>query len=69
MKKILSVYQVNNYIKRIFEEDFILSEVFIQGEISNLKHNKHFYFTLKGDNSAINCVMFNNYTKSLDIEL
>lgn len=59
MKKILSVTQVNKYIKNILELDVILSGVFVQGELSNFKSSGgHFYFTLKDENSSLSCVMF-----------
>lgn len=60
MKKVFSVYQINKYIKSIVSEDVILSSVFIEGEISNFKEHTsgHLYFTLKDDNSQLNCVMF-----------
>lgn len=58
MKKVFSVGQINKYIKNILEEDIILQDVFISGEISNFKESRHYYFTLKDDNSAISCVMF-----------
>lgn len=60
MKKVYSVYQINKYIKSIVSEDVILSSVFIEGEVSNFKEHTsgHLYFTLKDDNSQLNCVMF-----------
>lgn len=68
MNKVLEVYQINSYIKQIFENDIILNEVFVQGEISNFKDKNHFYFTLKDDYSAINCVMFSSHTKYLNFK-
>ncbi|MEG2720129.1 MAG: exodeoxyribonuclease VII large subunit, partial [Oscillospiraceae bacterium] len=58
---ILTVSQINTYIKSIFDADFNLQNVFLIGEISNFtNHYKtgHFYFTLKDDNSSIRAVMF-----------
>ena len=69
MKKVFAVYQINNYIRQLIEDDVILSEVFIQGEVSNFKDNKHLYFTLKDDFAAINCVMFASATRSLKFKL
>ena len=34
--KILTVSEVNNYLKRIVDNDFILSNLSVKGEISNL---------------------------------
>ena len=67
MQKILTVYQVNNYIKSLLDNDVVLSGVMVQGEISNFKNHSsgHLYFTLKDDNAVINCVMFKNHTNNL----
>ena len=61
MKKVLTVTQINRYIKNVLEEDIILQSVFVSGEISNFKGSSgHWYFTLKDDQGAISCVMFKN---------
>ena len=62
-----SVYEVNSYIKDIFEEDIILNDIKISGEISNYTHHSsgHMYFTLKDDKAKINCLMFKTDTLSL----
>jgi exodeoxyribonuclease VII large subunit len=41
-------------------QDFLLSSLQVQGEVSNCKyhHSGHVYFTLKDENAAISCVMF-----------
>ena len=58
--KTLSVSEVNNYFKKIIDNDFILNNLSVKGEISNLKyHNSgHIYFSLKDNASKLNCVMF-----------
>lgn len=58
--KVYSVTQINRYIRKTIENDFILNSLWVKGEISNFKSNAsgHFYFTLKDQNSAISCVMF-----------
>jgi exodeoxyribonuclease VII large subunit len=60
MIKTLKVTDVNNYIKQIFDTDYILRSVKILGEVSNFKlHSSgHMYFSLKDDTARINCVMF-----------
>lgn len=65
--KTLTVSQLNTYIKRIFDNDFILKNASIKGEISNLKiHDTgHIYFSLKDPQSKINCIMFNTYANQL----
>jgi len=66
-KKILSVTQITDYIKRIFNADAILSNVSIRGELSNFKHHYsgHMYFTLKDDTAKIKCVMFKSSCSTL----
>lgn len=66
-KKILTVFQTNSYIKGLLEDDVILSDIFVQGEISNFKKHLsgHLYFTLKDNYASINCVMFKGETYSL----
>ncbi|TYQ13374.1 UNVERIFIED_CONTAM: exodeoxyribonuclease VII large subunit [Acetivibrio alkalicellulosi] len=58
--KVLTVSTINRYIKDIISRDFILSNLWIRGEISNFKYHSsgHMYFTLKDENSLIKCVMF-----------
>ena len=64
---ILSVTQLNNYIKEQFDADEFLSGVCVRGEISNYKlyPSGHHYFTLKDSDSAIRCVMFRGSALSL----
>ncbi len=60
MKNIYSVGQVNNYIKRMFAEDFLLKQMNIKGEVSNCKYHSsgHIYFTLKDETGTISAIMF-----------
>ena len=46
-QNIYSVSQVNAYVSRMFEEDFLLKKILIQGEVSNCKYHSsgHIYFT------------------------
>ena len=69
--KPLKVYEVNNYIKRIISGDMVLSNLKIEGEISNFKHHYsgHMYFSLKDDRSKIKCVMFRADNEQLHIKL
>ena len=56
----ITIGDLNKYLKKIFDNDRNLQEVYIKGEISNFKaHTRgHFYFTLKDETSRINAVMF-----------
>ncbi len=60
MASVYTVAQVTSYISHLFDEDFALKRISIQGEISNCrKHTSgHLYFTLKDEESTISCVMF-----------
>lgn len=58
---VITVSQINSYIKAILETDNNLSSVFVVGEISNLKRYNsggHLYFSLKDDKSVLKAVMF-----------
>lgn len=59
-KKILSVGQINEYLKLKLDADPRLSNVAIRGELSNYKiyPSGHHYFTLKDETGALKCVMF-----------
>lgn len=59
-KPVLSVTQINEYIRSRMEADPHLAEVVIRGEISNYKlyPSGHHYFTLKDEGGALRCVMF-----------
>lgn len=65
--KTLSVSELNNYMKKIIDCDFILNNTNIKGEISNFKEHSsgHLYFSLKDEKSKINCIMFRNYASEL----
>lgn len=60
MKPIFSVSEITQVIKNLLEDNDMLRQVYIRGEISNFKHHSsgHMYFTLKDDKSQIRCVMF-----------
>ena len=59
-RKIVSVWEINNYVKRMIEEDYMLSDLWLSGEVSNCKyhHSGHIYFTIKDEKAALNSVMF-----------
>lgn len=69
--KTLTVSEVNNYIKKTLDVDFILNNLSIKGEISNLKYHTsgHIYFSLKDSVSKINCVMFRDRANELTFSL
>lgn len=65
--KTLTVSALNNYVKKILDSDFILSNISVKGELSNFKHHSsgHLYFSLKDDYSKINCIMFRSQAAQL----
>lgn len=68
---VITVSQINSYIKAILETDNNLSSVFVVGEISNLKRYNsggHLYFSLKDDKSVLKAVMFAGNAQRLPFE-
>ena len=58
---LISVSQLNRYVKSVIDGDQNLKSLFIAGEISNFKINSfsgHIYFTLKDEEAAVKAVMF-----------
>lgn len=67
MPAIYSITQINAYIQGRMNEDPMLAQVAVRGEISNYKlyPSGHHYFTLKDEQSALKCVMFKGNAMSL----
>ena len=59
-QQVLSITQINEYIRSIMDSDRLLAGVAVRGEISNYKvyPSGHHYFTLKDEGGALKCVMF-----------
>lgn len=66
-QRILSVNEVNRYIRSVLEADTKLVNLWVKGEVSNFKRHTsgHLYFTLKDSSSAIKCVMFRSRSERL----
>ena len=65
---VITVSQVNRYIKALLDESGPLRNIYISGEISNFKHyysSGHMYFTLKDENSQLKAVMFSSNASRL----
>lgn len=68
-KKVLTVTQLNMYVKSILDSNTVLNDVYIQGEISNFtNHYKsgHLYMSIKDETGIIKAVMFRQYASSLN---
>lgn len=71
LNEILTVSQLNRYVKSVLDGDFRLRDLFLRGEISNYtRHYRsgHLYFTLKEGGSAVKAVMFAGYAQELAFE-
>jgi exodeoxyribonuclease VII large subunit len=62
-----SITEVNELVKSILESEPLLNDIYVKGEISNIKYHSrgHIYFSLKDENSKINAVFFNATGKLL----
>ncbi len=69
---VITVSQLNSYIKVLFESDKNLKNIFLCGEISNFKKHYptgHLYFSLKDEFSVLRAVMFHGSAKNLSFDL
>ena len=59
-QQVLTITQINEYIRVMMDQDRLLNSVAVKGEISNYKlyPSGHHYFTLKDETGALKCVMF-----------
>ncbi len=71
MNNVYSVGQINNYIRRMFQQDILLSRVYVRGEVSNLKYHTsgHIYFSLKDETGTLSCVMFAGMRRGLTFQM
>ena len=65
--KYLTITALTKYLKYKFDSDDNLRQIFLKGEISNLKFHTtgHLYFSLKDETSKINAIMFNTSARRL----
>ena len=59
-RHVLTITQVNRYVKQLLDADALLFGLYIEGEISNYRPHAsgHMYFTLKDQAASLNSVMF-----------
>ncbi len=63
----ITVSELNDYIKNVFDSSRFLSSVTIKGEISNFTYHRsgHLYFSLKDSDAQIKAVMFRSSASRL----
>lgn len=69
-KDYISISDINKLIKYTIEANQELRDVYIKGEVSNIKYHTrgHLYFSLKDETSKINAVMFNYKSSGMSFE-
>ncbi|WP_163537738.1 exodeoxyribonuclease VII large subunit [Gracilibacillus sp. YIM 98692] len=65
--KFLTVTALTKYIKKKFDVDKHLSNIWLKGELSNFKHHSrgHMYMTIKDDRASIRAVMFHSQNRRI----
>ena len=71
MRNVYTVSQVNNYIKNMFTQDFMLNRIYVKGEVSNCKYHSsgHIYFSLKDESGTLSAVMFAGQRRGLAFQM
>ena len=66
-----TVSKLTFHLRKLLEEDEVLQDVWVQGEISNLSRpaSGHVYFTLKDANASLKCVMWKTSAARLNLPL
>jgi exodeoxyribonuclease VII large subunit len=67
----LTVTDLTRYLRQVLENDPLLQDVWVQGEVSNLSRpaSGHIYFTLKDRNAALKCVIWRSTAARIRLEL
>lgn len=69
MLKALSVKEFNQYFKTSIKHDPILTRVYINGSLANIRFNgAHLYFSLKEGSDIIDCVIYYYEDKDIDFD-
>lgn len=67
---VLTVSDVTDRVKRVLDDDPVLRDVRVRGEVSDFSHpsSGHMYFTLKDDETELSSVMFRSANGKLSFE-
>jgi len=71
-KEFYSIFEINDYIKSLFDNTLTLQNIGLIGEVSNFKgvnRSGHYYFTLKDEKSSINAVIFKYDALKMDFNI
>lgn len=71
LKNVYSVGQISEYIGSMFQQDFMLKNVSVKGEVSNCTYHStgHIYFTIKDKNGVLKGVMFAGNRRNLQFQM
>lgn len=66
--KIYSISSLVRYLKRVFDNDSNVKDIYVQAEISNITYasSGHIYFSLKDANTKLSCVFFKFNQKNIN---
>ena len=67
--RLLSVSQLNGYIRQLLDTDEILLDIWVEGEVSNFNRHSsgHCYFTLKEGEAQISAACWRTYAARLPV--
>lgn len=67
----LTVSELTRFIQALLESEPVLQDIWVEGEISNLKYHSsgHVYLSLKDDTSTLRCIMWKTYVPRLGMKL
>ena len=66
--QIIKVSQLNRYVKALLDENKLLSDVMVKGELTSVGYHSqsgHYYFTIGDETAMLRCVMFARYAERL----
>ena len=68
--QVYAVRQIATHLRELVESDLFLSDLWISGEVSNLRRypSGHFYFSMKDADAALSCVLFKRDNKGFQFE-